>query len=1069
MGTMRKFSGPLSRIALAGVLIAGLLVLAVFLAVKGLAWASEFSGVAAFFLAAVVFLGPFIGRSMKEIRKPGQLSEEGEAAALKGLVRGEIARSDDRLKPVSSRRPLEVQWKASAQEGVAPQQWLTGSGRSGVGSDDICRIFLEFQAPKRIVLRGDAGAGKTILVTQVARRLLDHAEKLLMAQGSPQIDFLIPFYVSAAAWDPDKDLITWIADQLIRTNPELGMEVAPETGNRVADHWLQRKVLPVIDGLDELPLLLRAKAIANLNDRGELPVILATRPQEYADAVAAVGRPVSDSIFVDLHPLDIDEVKVYLLNTTSVIPDERWKEVFARLGKKTEDPLKQVLTNPLMLWLASQVYETRESFPRELADTRRFGDREAIEDHLLDAFTAAVYSSRKDSPRSRWTPEQAQRWLGSLAYHTARTRTPDIAWWRLAYAVRWLRPIGTAIRAVLLFGIVWWLGFWVLRLRPGWRHSFGLQALLSDGALGRQIIPLVTYLQDVIRVYMPNEAHFARVAVGNIPLQSLAVLEVWVGLVAVGAGTWSALRNRYPATLRTIRIRSLKSLGGVGISLAGAAAFAGLLWLGTIVLGHVIFRRNDHIVITAAFPVHSARILILAVIIWMLDAIPIQFIYRMQPHEMVSPRGTLRSDRHATFFAALSTRFIRALLIWLFFGSLIAAVYLVYVAISVTCRILLGGLDTASDRFADARVWLACSRRMPWRVMAFLADASDRGMLRRSGAVYQFRHIRLRQKLSAQHASLSRGLASVIVRIIRSTGPTRQLACEWSPESIEQWSEPFWAFRFKELVAEPPLRQRELPVSRPMGQIRNTGPGYAQAFTSVDDGKSWMICALPGERPVMVAASVWQGLREAASQAIRDVGADPGSVLTSVGLPAPESGLIHADVTRVGLRGGSWGHGRLMRPDERSDWRWEPNWSFKPYAGRFDSWEKYGASLRVSARVHFFWKIARLAIKPETYQARPDQLAVGSLPQAVTELWTRRGAGVPNVKWWWGGLSDKHNASLVWEISAPDKTPLMTGSFVLYVTRLTKVRRHVAIWSEVELRIVDIATWRDYLQAASGC
>jgi hypothetical protein len=37
---------------------------------------------------------------------------------------------------------------------------------------------------------------------------------------------------------------------------------------------------------------------------------------------------------------------------------------------------------------------------------------------------------------------------------------------------------------------------------------------------------------------------------------------------------------------------------------------------------------------------------------------------------------------------------------------------------------------------------------LPWRLMAFLADAHRRGVLRQVGSVYQFRHIELQRRLT---------------------------------------------------------------------------------------------------------------------------------------------------------------------------------------------------------------------------------------------------------------------------------------------------------------------------------
>lgn len=47
------------------------------------------------------------------------------------------------------------------------------------------------------------------------------------------------------------------------------------------------------------------------------------------------------------------------------------------------------------------------------------------------------------------------------------------------------------------------------------------------------------------------------------------------------------------------------------------------------------------------------------------------------------------------------------------------------------------------------RFWLPLTRRLPWRLHAFLDDACDRAVLRQTGAVYEFRHVALRDNLRA--------------------------------------------------------------------------------------------------------------------------------------------------------------------------------------------------------------------------------------------------------------------------------------------------------------------------------
>ncbi|MFF5145725.1 hypothetical protein ACFY6U_39465 [Streptomyces sp. NPDC013157] len=62
---------------------------------------------------------------------------------------------------------------------------------------------------------------------------------------------------------------------------------------------------------------------------------------------------------------------------------------------------------------------------------------------------------------------------------------------------------------------------------------------------------------------------------------------------------------------------------------------------------------------------------------------------------------------------------------------------------------------SAWGRLAVARVWLGVTGRLPWRLMAFLEDAHRRGVLRRSGAYFEFRHLRLQSYLAQDGTPVS--------------------------------------------------------------------------------------------------------------------------------------------------------------------------------------------------------------------------------------------------------------------------------------------------------------------------
>jgi len=66
-----------------------------------------------------------------------------------------------------------------------------------------------------------------------------------------------------------------------------------------------------------------------------------------------------------------------------------------------------------------------------------------------------------------------------------------------------------------------------------------------------------------------------------------------------------------------------------------------------------------------------------------------------------------------------------------------------------TAGLVEGVIASAWGCFAGvARPWWCGSGRLPWRLMTFLADAHRRGVLRQAGAVYQFRHALLRDRLA---------------------------------------------------------------------------------------------------------------------------------------------------------------------------------------------------------------------------------------------------------------------------------------------------------------------------------
>jgi hypothetical protein len=315
----------------------------------------------------------------------------------------------------------------------------------------------------RLVVLGEPGAGKTMLMVRLVLDLLARR-----AAGGP-----VPFLTSIASWNPVKqDLRDWLGAQLLIDHPALGIPPADRAEPTHAAALLASGlILPVLDGLDEIPEQVRGRAIGRINDalRPGEQVVVTSRIRQYRDAVRpqeGIEVTVRAAAAIELRPLDVAVVRGYLCDDAAgPVAKARWDPVFAVLG--TDTPAGQALRTPLMAGLARAIYNPRpgESAgtlrdPAELCDPA-LGDQAEAESLLYDAFIPAAY---RDHTTGRWTARQAEPWLVLLARHLEQTiGNPDLAWWQLNDLVPARAPArGTRISAGgLVSGIMLGALFWV--------------------------------------------------------------------------------------------------------------------------------------------------------------------------------------------------------------------------------------------------------------------------------------------------------------------------------------------------------------------------------------------------------------------------------------------------------------------------------------------------------------------------------------------------------------------------------------------------------------------------------
>ena len=186
------------------------------------------------------------------------------------------------------------------------------------------------------------------------------------------------------------------------------------------------QIVPVLDGLDEIPESLRWRAIARLNDSTlkDPRLVLTSRTEPYRDAVRPSGEEemlLLGATGIELCSLDnVAVITEYLGGSPGSSARHRWHRVLTELSKTPASPVAQALTTPLMLSLARTIYSPRrDQYTGALPDPEEllnFPDCRQIEQHLFDGFIRAAYRPHPDPAYSSpWSAEQADRWFELIA------------------------------------------------------------------------------------------------------------------------------------------------------------------------------------------------------------------------------------------------------------------------------------------------------------------------------------------------------------------------------------------------------------------------------------------------------------------------------------------------------------------------------------------------------------------------------------------------------------------------------------------------------------------------------
>ncbi|MDA3643035.1 NACHT domain-containing protein [Saccharopolyspora indica] len=649
-------------------------------------------------------------------------------------------------------RPLRLKWRRTARPVSVPDDsgdTLVDGQRSSAWA--LAEAF-RTNHRRQLVLLGAPGSGKSTLAILGTLAVIEDSR-----EEDP-----VPVLLSVAGWDPSEPVEDWIAHRIVADYPMLAPQShLPELVRRLL---ADRRILPVLDGLDEMPRPLLALALADL-DRSAgtgLRMLITCRSAEFEEAVSG-GGPLAQAVVVEVEPVAIDDVVTYL-QEREVTGADRWSPVVDSLRTDPTGPLARALSTPLMISLARQVYRRPGSEPGTLAG---FSTADEIENHLLEQFLPTAYP--KD-------PDRARRWLVFLAHHLeTRVADPNFEWWHLPRAVpRWIvgfvGGLATALALVIPFllatafvesryadetlyigstlSVLLGAGVGVRTARtahPPVRQSRNWAWTMLRGVSG-DLLAAAVVLSLILAVRLLVDHVVAWIS-GDEP-SSLSSLLGWGGPMAfVVAGTviFFVVANVLGVNRSGMPQRNAPRVWTLIPALV-LGTLAGLVFVPVVYVVFSLFTAGlggDEMWLVAVYCVALAGIPI-GVARGLAAPVP--------DRSAVSSLDVLRSDRSTVLTTALACGVAPAIVLGLLNGGLLftTSFWMISLTLGVIAVVVSVSLGPAWLSYSFARIWLALRGRLPLRLMAFLQDAHAAGVLRQVGPAYQFRHDLLRKHFARQ-------------------------------------------------------------------------------------------------------------------------------------------------------------------------------------------------------------------------------------------------------------------------------------------------------------------------------
>lgn len=202
----------------------------------------------------------------------------------------------------------------------------------------ILNVFSRNDIKGHLLILGQAGGGKTITMLNLQKNLIDKAIN--------DENFPIPVYFNLSSWkNQNQSMSNWVVDELF-------LKFGVEKPN--AKEWIEnKKILPLLDGLDEVNSVLQILCIQAINNwiasstpNKPLYIVVSCRKKQYDTLMTHLNLYNS----IVLEPLTDKHIKEYLLNNNNIK-----KELWDLLQKNNK--LLELVKKPFLFGIAFVSYK----------------------------------------------------------------------------------------------------------------------------------------------------------------------------------------------------------------------------------------------------------------------------------------------------------------------------------------------------------------------------------------------------------------------------------------------------------------------------------------------------------------------------------------------------------------------------------------------------------------------------------------------------------------------------------------------------------------------------------------